>query len=1071
MNTIMSTAKNLHLVFLIAFLGLMSLLVFGGRAEATTNPYYAIDPASVGSSPSALLSPGITYQDSVPDTLDLAERAQWFTRGAAQSHIPYMGIWIPGGPGFFNSSAPGASECSMIPCWGKVEGYPNWGKITLGMVLARAMHPYDRSDADGTLGAEYRSLTTMLDFGTAGILATINGGPGSNLVWAQRFITPSSVVMQALIARYEQDSSNVALKNTIDEYVRMHKELLQPVSVNGTTYYNYLDPATDLDASGYAVFAFVDGRAALALFSWYKLTGNQDALDAGGRLTNYLRNADYLWTNASAGQFDGHIHSYLQVAHAFLLEAEIRRATNPQDAIAQDNINRAQGMYEFVKSKTRGDVIGNFGEMDTVDDMIRVGLKLTDLGASMNYDDIERWTRNMLADRQIDSFTGTNYIGNYTTGNYATDHIGSKVTGLWFSDATHALSIPGENQMYNIDDATNPMHAMYDVWDHAVQVKGSFAQINFPLNRASEYLDVKSDLPYRGEVQIVMKGDIGPITAVGVRVPGWADQNAVTVVRGDSSGEHVLAYGSDWSWVAGRFVSINNIAPNVSYTVRFPIKIYQQVFYDIRSEDQFWYERTDEAFTAIAYTGTFRGYDLVDASPRPSSGIPRFQRQFLAQQPPYDVSPPKMTVQRFIMNGSLTVSTPTAALDANGQSSLSIYAGDLYVLNWSSSNVSGCTINYKSSITGEQGSFGVESNSSGSGTSGLIGSYAMSCAGNDGQSVSASVQISAIPTPPVITVDPATMPIGGRATVSWSAPEGSSCVYSSPTNSPTDAPYGTYGATGKIGVGPLTQNATYTITCNGESASATITVTPAPTAILTANGAEEITVRAGDPIDYAWSSSNGLTAASSYTIDSADACTGGVGPFPWVANTLNGTTNDPGVNSCQGGHAYTITYVVTGANSQTASDTVIEHILPAGDPTPTTPPQTATLTANGAGETTVSPGEYVTLNWSSTNAASATATIAPDSPDTCKTKLALSVTKGSGSYKLGPIGACRAGHAYTITYTAVDASGNRASASVIVHVRSTSASAPPSSFTAAVFLGIQSVLMRIDGMLRGMGGN
>src|SRR3989344_800305 len=234
MNTIMSTAKNLRFVFLIAFLGLMSLLVFGGRAEATTNPYYAIDPASVGSSPSALLPNGSVYQDTVPDTLDLAERAQWFIRGAAQSHIPYMGIWIPGGPGFFNSSAPGASECSMIPCWGKVEGYPNWGKITLGMVLARAMHPYDRSDADGTLGAEYRSLTTMLDYGTSDILQTIGGG-GYNLVWGQKYMTPASVVMQALIARYEQDSSNVALKNTIDEYVRMHKELLKPVSVNGTT--------------------------------------------------------------------------------------------------------------------------------------------------------------------------------------------------------------------------------------------------------------------------------------------------------------------------------------------------------------------------------------------------------------------------------------------------------------------------------------------------------------------------------------------------------------------------------------------------------------------------------------------------------------------------------------------------------------------------------------------------------------------------------------------------------------------------------------------------------------------
>ncbi|HEY4527283.1 MAG TPA: PKD domain-containing protein [Candidatus Paceibacterota bacterium] len=90
---------------------------------------------------------------------------------------------------------------------------------------------------------------------------------------------------------------------------------------------------------------------------------------------------------------------------------------------------------------------------------------------------------------------------------------------------------------------------------------------------------------------------------------------------------------------------------------------------------------------------------------------------------------------------------------------------------------------------------------------------------------SVGVSIFIVRTAPVITAYPMTVPSGGRATVSWSAPAGSTCIYSSPTNSPTSFPYGVWGNTGGTGVGPLTQDATYTITCGGQSSSVTVDVT------------------------------------------------------------------------------------------------------------------------------------------------------------------------------------------------------------------------------------------------------
>src|SRR5713226_6663251 len=67
------------------------------------------------------------------------------------------------------------------------------------------------------------------------------------------------------------------------------------------------------------------------------------------------------------------------------------------------------------------------------------------------------------------------------------------------------------------------------------------------------------------------------------------------------------------------------------------------------------------------------------------------------------------------------------SLLANGQSALTIAQGQSYTLSWSSSGVVGpeCTILYASAAA--SGSLGVVANSSGSGTSGLIGSYTLTC--------------------------------------------------------------------------------------------------------------------------------------------------------------------------------------------------------------------------------------------------------------------------------------------------------------------------------------------------------
>ncbi|HZU88874.1 MAG TPA: hypothetical protein VE993_06420, partial [Stellaceae bacterium] len=441
----------------------------------------------------------------------------------------------------------------------------------------------------------------------------------------------------------------------------------------GETYYDFLDPVKDvvadngIDSFGgyfgkYYTFPYTNGRAAMAMFEWYAVSGDRQAFDLGSKLTAFLRAFAPIWDNPDParfpddgpGQFAGHIHSYLPAAHAFTEEASARLKADPHDPIAANDIARADAMYGFVKRRTQGDVLGNFGEMDGPDDMIRLGIALSQLGRGPYWEEVERWTRNILADRQIDAETARRYIGNPATGDYATDHVGDKVTGMWFSDATHSLAVPHKAWMYDIDDATNPMHAAWEVWAHTVTLKGNEARVNFALNRAGKYLDVKSDLPYRGRIEIVLKRDLGPVAALAVRVPGWAERGRVSVAARERGRERSLQPGRDWSWSEDGYVRLAAVRPAGSVILRFPIVVRQLPFRDIRSPDQWWYEgdygspRQNAAETVEAFVGTFRGDTLVDASPRPKAGIPRFQRQSLAALPPHDVAPPSVRVRRFV---------------------------------------------------------------------------------------------------------------------------------------------------------------------------------------------------------------------------------------------------------------------------------------------------------------------------------------------------------------------------------------------------------------------------------------
>lgn len=98
--------------------------------------------------------------------------------------------------------------------------------------------------------------------------------------------------------------------------------------------------------------------------------------------------------------------------------------------------------------------------------------------------------------------------------------------------------------------------------------------------------------------------------------------------------------------------------------------------------------------------------------------------------------------------------------------------------------------------------------------------------------------------------------------------------------------------------------------------------TDCPSATLTANGATELTLGAGDMVTYAWASEHADLASSTVAIQpTADNC--GNKDGAWVVDTLMGDTPPSPLLACQSGFAYTLTFtVVQKASSETASSIV-----------------------------------------------------------------------------------------------------------------------------------------------------
>lgn len=307
---------------------------------------------------------------------------------------------------------------------------------------------------------------------------------------------------------------------------------------------------------------------------------------------------------------------------------------------------------------------------------------------------------------------------------------------------------------------------------------------------------------------------------------------------------------------------------------------------------------------------------------------------------------------------------PGVALTINGQSAFTVELGDSYTLSYASQNVASCMMAYTNSGTGQSGSYPLSPNTSGSASTGLVGSYTLTCKDAQGTQVSKTVTITLATAHTPVQANLSVTPTSGTAplSVSFTANTAGTVDFGdSQTGTLNEAATGCSGCSPTYTVGHSYASAgTYSAKLQGTSAGVTVTVTaivnPPPSISLSAGGQSSLSIKGGESYNIAYGSSN----VTSCTMTYADSS--GVHSYAVTPNT-SGTAGT--------GLVGYYTFSCMGANGADVWKSVTITALPSADIVASGGPSVG-LNANGQTNLSVTGGGSYTLSYGSENASSCT---------------------------------------------------------------------------------------------------
>jgi hypothetical protein len=357
----------------------------------------------------------------------------------------------------------------------------------------------------------------------------------------------------------------------------------------------------------------------MGLAQFFTQTGYEPARELAGKLVRYFR--EHASFFGSDGRYlpeepdnpecpqRAHLHGH---AYPLLGMADYATATGDKELL--EFVRRG---YEYGKSQGEP-LMGYFpefidprtkrgSELCGPADMIALGLKLTAAGAADYWDDVDRWTRNMLAEGQLIHCDWMYRVGRgeghapidptyQTDERVAERNIGAFAGWPSANDFYGAKYNQGHRNIFMHCCTGNGTRTIYYIWQHILHYDAGKLRVNLLLNRASRWADVNSYIPYEGQVDVKVKEPCD----LDVRIPEWVQPGDVRV-RVDGADREV-----DF---ASRYAQVGAVKPGNVATLTFPIS---------ERTDSVWIEQDRYALVR-------KGNEIVAIDP-PGQYAPLFQR-------------------------------------------------------------------------------------------------------------------------------------------------------------------------------------------------------------------------------------------------------------------------------------------------------------------------------------------------------------------------------------------------------------------------------------------------------------
>ena len=401
------------------------------------------------------------------------------------------------------------------------------------------------------------------------------------------------------------------------------------------------EPQSEYDCAEGSITCYY-GDLMRVLPRWYQVSGDERALDLAGRLARFTMKPRFWGGNPEpvmvAGNELGHFNHHA-FARVLTLHGMLEYAIAANDARVLEFVQRG---YEFALTLGLSKLgwvtapSGGLNEGCTIFSLVRYGIRLSDAGVGDYWDVVDAIVRNHLAEQQLlradllEKVVEASPVRKDLNQGECSENVIQRTLGMHGSCATpDGLPKPWIMQCCS----GNTPKALYYAWEGAVRQDGGTVTINLLLNRASPWVDVDSYLPYQGKAVVHVKD----AERVAIRMASWIPRRRLeTRVNGEPR-EGVRM---------GNYLVLDGLKPQDEITLDFPIREWTATYTANAHRPGSSRSKTRET----KYKCTFRGSTLVDISPRDNdpTTYPFYLRDHMRQD-----AVPMKSVTRFVPERSI----------------------------------------------------------------------------------------------------------------------------------------------------------------------------------------------------------------------------------------------------------------------------------------------------------------------------------------------------------------------------------------------------------------------------------